>query len=297
MRTMRSTLSRSPTAACSVPSRSIATARAALRAGRGVDVAAELADPGLAVALGDVAGQEHEVAAAHERHVGGGRNGERRQRRCRVGEPVAGRSVTGRMDMELLAVARESRKSYTAAMREARDTGVAAGAALALAWLAGVGWIAAAAARAVAAPRAASQVALPPAGSALRCSRRGAGAAPFAARGSLGCGAALRRRSPPGWRAALRLAEALPPALEGRDLVVVGVVASLPQQGADGRALSLRGRVGARDGAPVAVPRGSRSAGTRGFARGRHACSEPQRSCAPGSAGASRVRLRRRTAT
>ena len=71
--TMRSTLSRSPTAACSVPSRSIATARAALLAGGGGHVAAELADPGLAVALGDVAGEEDQVAGAHEGHVGGGR--------------------------------------------------------------------------------------------------------------------------------------------------------------------------------------------------------------------------------
>ena len=62
-----------------------------LLAGRGGHVAAELADPDLAVALGDVAGQEDEVAAAHEGHVGAGRNGERRQRDVEVGEAVVDR--------------------------------------------------------------------------------------------------------------------------------------------------------------------------------------------------------------
>ena len=58
-------------------------------------------------------------------------------------------------------------------------------------------------------------------------------------------------------RPRLRLARALAaPRSKGRDLVVTGVVASLPQQGAERPALSLRARSGApRDGAPVAVPR------------------------------------------
>ena len=37
-----------------------------------------------------------------------------------------------------------------------------------------------------------------------------------------------------GWRASIRLADSLPAELEGRDLVVTGVVASLPQQGPSG---------------------------------------------------------------
>ena len=37
-----------------------------------------------------------------------------------------------------------------------------------------------------------------------------------------------------GWRASLRMADGLDPNLEGRDLVLTGVVASLPQQGASG---------------------------------------------------------------
>ena len=57
-----------------------------------------------------------------------------------------------------------------------------------------------------------------------------------------------------GWRACLRLAEALAPALEGQDLVVTGVVASLPQQSASG----LRFRFAVDDaslrGQPVSVP-------------------------------------------
>ena len=37
-----------------------------------------------------------------------------------------------------------------------------------------------------------------------------------------------------GWRASLRMADGLDPGLEGRDMVLTGVVASLPQQGASG---------------------------------------------------------------
>ncbi len=47
-------------------------------------------------------------------------------------------------------------------------------------------------------------------------------------------GAALLGWGASGWRASLRLANALPAALEGQDLVVTGVVASLPQRGASG---------------------------------------------------------------
>jgi competence protein ComEC len=57
-----------------------------------------------------------------------------------------------------------------------------------------------------------------------------------------------------GWRAGVRLSEALPEVLEGHDIVVTGVVASLPQQGASG--LRFRFAVDdARLGAePVAAP-------------------------------------------
>ncbi|MEO5844678.1 MAG: DNA internalization-related competence protein ComEC/Rec2 [Caldimonas sp.] len=55
-----------------------------------------------------------------------------------------------------------------------------------------------------------------------------------------------------GGRASLRLAETLPAELEGRDIIVTGVVASLPQQGPSG--LRFRFEVDA-GGAPAEVPR------------------------------------------
>ncbi|HEY2561911.1 MAG TPA: DNA internalization-related competence protein ComEC/Rec2 [Caldimonas sp.] len=55
-----------------------------------------------------------------------------------------------------------------------------------------------------------------------------------------------------GWQASLRLADTLPSSLEGKDLLVTGVVASLPQQGPSG----LRFRFVVDDGgAPAGVPR------------------------------------------
>ena len=49
-----------------------------------------------------------------------------------------------------------------------------------------------------------------------------------------------------GWQASLRLAETLPAELEGRDIVVTGVVASLPQQGPSGLRFRFDGRRGRR---------------------------------------------------
>ena len=78
---MRATLSeRRRRPACSVPSRSMAMARAAALPSSVLMRQAELADPGLAVLARDVAGDEHQLAAAHEGHVGGGGHGQRRQR-------------------------------------------------------------------------------------------------------------------------------------------------------------------------------------------------------------------------
>ena len=67
-------------------------------------------------------------------------------------------------------------------------------------------------------------------------------------------GAALLGWGASGWRASLVLADALPPALEGRDLTVTGVIASLPQRSASG--LRFRFEVeGAQFGnEPVHVP-------------------------------------------
>jgi len=57
-----------------------------------------------------------------------------------------------------------------------------------------------------------------------------------------------------GWRADARLAERLPPALEGQDLLVTGVVASLPQTGAAGTRFLFEVESATRRGQPVVLP-------------------------------------------
>lgn len=58
-----------------------------------------------------------------------------------------------------------------------------------------------------------------------------------------------------GWRAAQRLAEALPAVLEGRDLQLEGVVAQMPQPGPQGTRFVFDVDQAWLDGQPVAVPR------------------------------------------
>lgn len=58
-----------------------------------------------------------------------------------------------------------------------------------------------------------------------------------------------------GLRAGLRLAEALPAALEGQDIGVTGVVAALPHQSPDGVRSTFEVESAAHDDHPVAVPR------------------------------------------
>jgi competence protein ComEC len=57
------------------------------------------------------------------------------------------------------------------------------------------------------------------------------------------------------WRAAQRLAERLPPALEGQDLVLTGVVAELPRLGPIGTRFVFEVESATMTGAPVDVPR------------------------------------------
>lgn len=57
-----------------------------------------------------------------------------------------------------------------------------------------------------------------------------------------------------GLRAGLRLAEQLPPALEGRDLLVTGVVASLPQPGPSGTRFRFEVESATLQGRPVQLP-------------------------------------------
>jgi competence protein ComEC len=57
-----------------------------------------------------------------------------------------------------------------------------------------------------------------------------------------------------GWRANARLADALPEALEGRDLIVTGVVASLPQRSASGLRFRFEVDAATLDGQAARVP-------------------------------------------
>jgi competence protein ComEC len=57
-----------------------------------------------------------------------------------------------------------------------------------------------------------------------------------------------------GWRATLRLADALPAAIEGQDVQLVGVVASLPQRSAAGLRFRFDVEAATQDAQPVRVP-------------------------------------------
>jgi competence protein ComEC len=57
-----------------------------------------------------------------------------------------------------------------------------------------------------------------------------------------------------GWRAAQRLADALPAALEGQDLQLRGVIARMPQPGPQGTRFVFRVEQATLDGQPVQVP-------------------------------------------
>ncbi|MEO7057124.1 MAG: DNA internalization-related competence protein ComEC/Rec2 [Caldimonas sp.] len=95
-----------------------------------------------------------------------------------------------------------------------------------------------------------------------------------------------------GWRASLQLAERLPAELEGRDLVLTGVVASLPQQGATG----LRFRFDVeRDGDASAPASGVPSSIALGWYAGFHedaAAVQPRRELRAGQRWRLAVRLR-----
>ena len=109
----------------------------------------------------------------------------------------------------------------------------------------------------------------------------------FALLGALLAGAAAS-----GWRASLRMGETLAPALEGQDIVVVGVVASLPQQGAAGLRFRFEVESASLRGEPLRLP----PLLALGWYRGLHedaALSEPQRELRAGQRWRWTVRLRR----
>jgi len=137
------------------------------------------------------------------------------------------------------------RKSYTAAMHGRADTGTRL-AALALAWIAGIALQL-------------QQRALWPLewyGLALVAGLAGVVVAwrwPRAfVLGLIGALALAVGAS--GWRASARLADGLPDGLEGRDLVVTGVVASLPQRSESGLRFRFEADAALLDGQAVRVP-------------------------------------------
>ena len=67
-------------------------------------------------------------------------------------------------------------------------------------------------------------------------------------------GALLAGAGASGWRASLRLADGLAPGVEGHDVVVTGIVASLPQLGASGLRFRFEVESAALGGAPAVVP-------------------------------------------
>ncbi|HEX3142303.1 MAG TPA: DUF4131 domain-containing protein, partial [Rhizobacter sp.] len=84
-----------------------------------------------------------------------------------------------------------------------------------------------------------------------------------------------------GWRASDRLAEALPAALEGQDIQVVGVVAGLPQQSASGLRFRFHVEDAEMQGRAVTLPPNL----ALGWYAGWHedaALSEPQQSLRAG---------------
>jgi competence protein ComEC len=102
--------------------------------------------------------------------------------------------------------------------------------------------------------------------------------------------AALAGFAVAGWQATDRLRDALAPELEGRDLVVTGVVASLPQQGPSG--LRFRFAIERGGGEPATVP----ALLALGWYSGFHedaALTQPQRELRAGQRWRFTVRLRR----
>ena len=201
-----------------------------LLAGGGVDVLAELADPRLAVLAGNVAGDEDEVAGAHERHVGGGGRGDRGQRDADGFEAVEDRKVQRPWQRAFGWGANPTLRPHDRSRCRPSPRRLRAG-------LAGRHGAAAAAGGAVAGAQA-----MP------RCSPARCVAASLAwvlrARGVgfalVLTALALAGFAQTGWRASARIAERLPAALEGRDISVTGVVASAAGARRQRAALSLR---------------------------------------------------------
>jgi len=131
------------------------------------------------------------------------------------------------------------------------DTGLRVAAA-ALAWLLGIGWQLQQPALWPPAAYAAQMAAALPLVGAWRAL---AARAPRAALGCLLLALALLGHGSTGCRAGIRLAEVLPAPLEGVDLQLTGVVARLPQPGAQGTRFVFDIEQATHEGRAVAVPR------------------------------------------
>ena len=94
-----------------------------------------------------------------------------------------------------------------------------------------------------------------------------------------------------GWRASQRLADTLPAALEGRDLRIVGLVASLPQTGPNGLRFRFEVEQASLAGEPVTVPRSIALGWYSGFHEDA-TLSQPQRELRAGQRWTFDVRLR-----
>ena len=176
------------------------------------------------------------------------------------------------------------RKSYTAAMRESVvDPGMRL-AALALAWIAGVAlhlqqptlW---------SLPACVAAVAFGALGLAVAWRWRRAFVVGW-------LGVALLAFGASGWRASLRLADALPAALEGQDVSVVGVITNLPQRSASGLRFRFEVETASAQGRPVPLP----ALLALGWYTGWHedaALSEPQAELRAGQRWRFTLRLRR----
>ena len=104
-------------------------------------------------------------------------------------------------------------------------------------------------------------------------------------------GAALLAFGAAGWRASERLADALPVALEGQDLAVTGVIASLPQRSAAGLRFRFEAEAARLGGQPVRVP----ALLSIGWYKGQHedaALSQPQSELRAGQRWRFTLRLR-----
>jgi len=176
------------------------------------------------------------------------------------------------------------RKSYTAAMRQSVvDPGMRL-AALALAWIAGVAlhlqqptlWPL---------PACVAAVVFGALGLAVAWRWRRAFVVAW-------LGVALLAFGASGWRASLRLADALPAALEGQDVSVVGMITNLPQRSASGLRFRFEVESASAQGRPVPLP----ALLALGWYTGWHedaALSEPQAELRAGQRWCFTLRLRR----